>query len=152
MTALCREDGHPVKFKHRLGSSVWRVTIQCFFSVRDRLLSSHHPSSSQLSICHIVNMQASNSKCTNFHCVITPNSRTTEREMQEGGKQCLETRDACIEYRSDKCGTLSAPPGKMGSNLLICSCQLCFCVPSDPGQLTGRGCKDSAQKHFSTPM
>lgn len=46
-----------------------------------------------------------------------------------------------MEYRSDKWGTLSAPASKMGPNLLICSCQLCFCVPSDPGQLTGRGSK-----------
>lgn len=46
-----------------------------------------------------------------------------------------------MEYRSDKWGALSAPAWKMGPNLLICSCQLCFCVPSEPGQLTGKGCK-----------
>lgn len=44
-----------------------------------------------------------------------------------------------MDYRSDKWRALSAPAWKMGPNLLICSCQLCFCVPSDPGQLTGRG-------------
>lgn len=56
-----------------------------------------------------------------------------------------------MEYRSDKWGTLSAPAGKMGSNLLICSCQLCFCVPSDPGQQTGRGCKPQHSEALFNP-
>lgn len=46
-----------------------------------------------------------------------------------------------MEYRSDKWRTLSPAASKMGPNLLICSCQLCFCVLSNPGLLTGRDCK-----------
>ena len=53
----------------------------------------------------------------------------------------MEIRDACIEDISDERAALSAPDGKMGSNLLICICHLHFCVASNPGQLTGKGCK-----------
>lgn len=85
--------------------------------------------------------QASNRWCIRvLLCVITPNDRTREQEMQEG-RHCLETGDAWMEYRGDKWRTLSVPASKMGPNLLICSCQLCFCVPGNLDQLTGRGCK-----------
>ena len=57
-----------------------------------------------------------------------------------------------MEYRSDKWGTLSAPACKMGPNLLICSCQLCFCVPSELGQLTGKGCKRQRSEALFNPL
>lgn len=95
-------------------------------------------------------MQSSSSQNTNFLRVITPRSWTVERERRgERAAHCLELGDACMSYGSDK--WKSAPASKIGSNLLICSCQLCFCVASGPGQLTGRCCKWQSSEAISNP-
>lgn len=89
-------------------------------------------SSSMLSVRRPPN---SEHKLANFPGLIAPSGTTKERERRE--RSIVWKQE--MEYRSDKWRALSAPASKTAPNLLICSCQLCFCVPGDPDQLTGRG-------------
>lgn len=118
-----------------------------FYTVEDCLLSSHRPLSSQSSIYHTLNSPTGSSQNTNWQISSAQSHPTAEQKSgrgeSDGEKHCLEIGDACMEYRSDKWRTLSAPASKIGPNLLICSCQLCFCVTSNTGQLRGTGSKCS---------
>lgn len=114
------------------------LSVFSFFLLMRNLLSSHHLLSSQPSIHHPLNSPTGSSQNTNWQISSAQSHPVAEQKSgrgeRDGEKHCLETGDACMEYRSDKWRTLSAPAGEMGPNLLICSCQLCFCVPSNPGQ------------------